>query len=343
MLSNGLWQWCKRIPWAKWRSFSYWPQVLTALLILVIYGGYRFFAYYDTRSNDAYVSANVINMAALVAGPIRQIYVLDNQPVKKGDKLIEIDPRPYHYAMNRAEAKYELAKIAYDNDKLTIEIAEEKLKQTQSILALSQDHFKRYNRLTRQGAIPEIQLINLEAKLKEQEAAVLSATESLKMARQNFDDNEIKATHAAYQKARYLYEHTLVTAPCDAYVTNFNLRRGQYIKTGEGLFALVEKTQWWIVTRYRETAIRLIKPGDRVKIMIDMYPHKVFHGHVESIGWGINRVDAGSVAPSTLVYLEATEDWIKIAQRFPVRISIDDLSAEYPLRIGASATTITYR
>lgn len=140
-----------------------------------------------------------------------------------------------------------------------------------------------------------------------------------------------------------MYEHTTVLAPADGYITNFNLRRGQYIKIGEGLFTLIETSRWWVVTRYRETAIRLIKPGDKARITIDMYPGKVFHGHVQSIGWGINRVQAGDVAPSTLPYLEATEDWIKIAQRFPVRIYIDDLSAEYPLRIGASAKTLTYR
>ena len=122
-----------------------------------------------------------------------------------------------------------------------------------------------------------------------------------------------------------------------------NVRRGQYIKTGEGLFALVETKHWWVVTRYRETAIRLIKPGDKAKITLDMYPGKTFHGHVKSIGWGINRVQSGDVVQSTLAYLEATEDWIKIAQRFPVRIFFDDLSPEYPLRIGASAVTTTYR
>ena len=104
----------------------------------------------------------------------------------------------------------------------------------------------------------------------------------------------------------------------------------------------METKKWWVVTRYRETSIRLIKPGDKATITIDMYPGKVFHGHVGSIGWGINRVQTGSVAPSTLVYLEATEDWIRIAQRFPVRIYIDDVSDEYPLRIGASAETVTY-
>jgi membrane fusion protein, multidrug efflux system len=251
-------------------AFNYWPQLITVLIICAAYIGYRYFAYYDTRSNDAYISANIINMASLVKGPISKIYIKENQSVKKGDKLIEIDPSLYYYAMQKAKADYNIA-------------------------------------------------------------------------RQHLDDNEILSALAIYNQANYLYEHTTIFAPADGFITNFNLRRGQYIKTGEGLFALVETSRWWVVTRYRETAIRLIKPGDKAKITIDMYPGKVFHGHVKSIGWGINRVQSGSVAPSTLEYMEATENWIKIAQRFPVRIYIDDVSPDYPLRIGASATTTTYR
>lgn len=324
-------------------SFRYWPQLITLIVIGIVYGGYRYFAYYDTRSNDAYVSANIINMAALVEGPVSKIHIKDNQWVKKGDKLIEIDPRPYLYAMQKAKAAYNMAKLNYENDKLSIAIAQEKVSQSQSILALSRDHYTRYRNLQKNGALQEIQLINIEAKIKEQEALVISAAQSLKITQQNLDDNQMKAALASYKQACYLYQHTTIKAPSNGYVTNFNLRQGQYIKMGEGLFALVETNCWWIVTRYRETSIRLIKVGDKAKITMDMYPGKVFHGHVSSIGWGINRVESGSVAPSTLAYLEATEDWIKIAQRFPVRIDIDDVSPDYPLRIGASATTTTYR
>ncbi|KTD53108.1 hemolysin D [Legionella quinlivanii] len=323
-------------------AFQYWPHVITISLIVLAVTGYRYFAYYDTRSNDAYVSANVINMAALVSGPISEIYVVENQKVKKGDKLITIDPRPYLYALNKAKAQYNMAKIRYANEKLGIQVAEEELRQSKSMLALSQDHLSRYQKLQKQGDLAEIQLINTEAKISEQQAIVLAAMQKLRIAQQNFDNSEIKAALAEVHKAQYLYDHTTIVAPTDGYITNFNLRRGQYIHTGEGLFALVDTSYWWIVTRYRETAIRLIKPGDKATIYLDMYPGKTFHGHVESIGWGINRVQSGQVAPSTLAYLEATEDWIKIAQRFPVRIVIDDVSKEYPLRIGASATTITY-
>jgi len=324
-------------------NFQYWPHVITLLIVVGALVGYRYFAYYDTRSNDAYVSANVINIASLVSGPVSALYVLDNQPVKKGDKLIQIDSRPYLYALNKAKANLAIAQTSYQNKKLAIQIAEEKISQSLSMLNLSKDHLLRYQRLQNEGALPEIRLINVEARLQEQQAALSAANQELKMAQQDFDDNEVRAAEAMLHKAQYLYDHTLVVAPANGYITNFNLRTGQYVKTGEGLFALIETDFWWIVTRYRETAIRLIKPGDKAKIMLDMYPGKTFHGHVESIGWGINRVQSGSVAPSTLAYLEATEDWIKIAQRFPVRIVIDDLSPDYPLRIGASATTITYQ
>lgn len=324
-------------------EFKYWPQIMVVILLLAAYGSYRYFAYYDTRSNDAYVSANVINMAPIVSGPVTRLYIKENQQVKKGDKLIEIDALPYAYSVQQAKAKLNIAKLNYENDRLAVIKAEQHLKQSQIKLSLSQDHYNRYFKLQVKGDMAKITLVNLTDKIKEQESAIIEAEQELKIAQTNLDDNEILAAQAELDQANYLLNHTTIIAPEDGYITNFNLRVGQYIQTGQGLFALVETRQWWVVTRYRETAIRLIKPGDKAEIMIDMYPGKVFHGHVNSVGWGINRVQTGSVAPSTLVYLEATEDWIRIAQRFPVRIYIDDLSDEYPMRIGASATTITYR
>ncbi|WP_392536863.1 efflux RND transporter periplasmic adaptor subunit [Legionella sp. 227] len=324
-------------------EFKYWPQIAVLGLLFAGYVAYRYFAYYDTRSNDAYVSANMVNIASLVSGPVTHIYVKENQKVKKGDKLIEIDPLPYTYAVQQAKAKLNIAKLNYENEKANVIKAEQRLKATQIQLNLSQDHYERYSKLQSKGDMAKITLINLADKMKEQVAAIKEAEEQLRIAQTNLDDNEILAAQAELAQANYLLDHTTLVAPDDGYITNFNLRVGQYIKVGEGLFAFIETKQWWVVTRYRETAIRLIQPGDKAKIMIDMYPGKVFHGHVDSIGWGINRVQSGNVAPSTLVYLEATEDWIRIAQRFPVRIYIDDLTDEYPMRIGANATTITYR
>jgi membrane fusion protein (multidrug efflux system) len=324
-------------------EFKYWPQIGVVFLLLAGYAAYRYFAYYDTRSNDAYVSAHVVNIAAIVTGPVVALHIKENQQVKKGTKLIEIDPLPYVYAVQQAKAKWRIAKLNYENDKLAITKAEQQLQQNKIMLSLSQDHYKRYATLQAKGDLATIDLINLSDKMKEQEAAINVAEQELKIAQTNFDDSAIIAAKAELDNAIYLLDHTTLIAPEDGYITNFNVRVGQYINAGVGLFALVETKQWWVVTRYRETALRLIKPGDKADVTIDMYPGKVFHGHVKSIGWGINRVQTGNVAPSTLMYLEATEDWIRIAQRFPVRIYIDDVSDEYPLRIGSSAETVTYR
>lgn len=206
--------------WFRLSQFKYWPQTLVLLLLAAGYGCYRYFAYYDTHSSDAYVTANIVNIAPQVTGPVTAVYVKDNQKVGAGEKLFAIEPQPFTHAVEQARAKR---------------------------------------------------------------------------------------------------------------------------NASDALFALIESKKWWIETRYRETAIRLIKPGDKALIKIDMYPGKTFHGHVASIGWGINRVQAGNVASSSLVYLQPTEDWIQIAQRFPVQIEIDDASDEYPLRVGASAATTTYR
>lgn len=327
----------------KVTEFKYWPQVGVCILLIVSYAAYRYFAYYNTRSDDAYVSAHVVNIAALVSGPVIALHVKENQKVKKGEKLIEVDPLPYIYAVQQAKARLTIAKLNYENARLSVDKAQQILKQNQVNLSLTQDHYRRYAQLKAKGDIPLITLVNLTDKIKEQEAAIIVAEEELKIAQTNYDDSQVLGAQAELNQANYLMNHTTLIAPEDGYITNFNVRVGQYIETGQGLFALVETKRWWVLTRYRETAIRLIKPGDKARITIDMYPGKVFHGHVGSIGWGINRVQTGSVAPSTLVYLEATEDWIRIAQRFPVRIYIDDVSDEYPLRIGASAETVTYR
>ena len=98
-------------------EFNYWPHLATVVIVCIALIAYRYFAYYDTRSSDSYVSANVINVAPLVSGPISKIYIGDNQNVTKGQKLLEIDPRPYEYAMQKAKAALNIANLNYKNDK----------------------------------------------------------------------------------------------------------------------------------------------------------------------------------------------------------------------------------
>lgn len=326
--------------WFKLSQFKYWPQTLVLLLLATGYGCYRYFAYYDTHSSDAYVSAHIVNIAPQVTGPVTAAYVKDNQKVDAGEKLFAIEPRPFTYALQQARAKRNAVALYYKQQQSALLQAKQQLKQLQTTHSLTH---QRYLELTRKKNGNHAVLQQLAAQLKHDDGAITKAMYEVTKAQDMVDDNELLAAQAAFQQAEYQLKHTVIYAPEAGYVSNVTLRQGQYVKAGEPLFALIESKQWWIETRYRETAIRLIKPGDKALIKIDMYPGKTFHGHVTSIGWGINRVQAGNLASSSLVYLQPTEDWIQIAQRFPVQIEIDDASEEYPLRVGASAATTTYR
>lgn len=211
---------------SAWRGFAlkYWPQAAVVAMILAGFGAYRYFAYYDTYSNDAYVSAHVVNMAAIVSGPVTVVYVHENQRLHKGDKLITIDPLPYQYRVQQAKSQLNTAKLTYENEKLAIVKAEQILKQKQIKLSLSQDHFKRYQVLQAKGDEAKIILVNLADKMKEQEADIAVAQQQLKIAQTSLDDNAIIAAQAALDEANYLLAHTTLIAPEDGYITNFNIR-----------------------------------------------------------------------------------------------------------------------
>lgn len=293
-------------------DFKYWPQIVMLSIIALAFITYYYYAYYNTRTTDAFIAAQVVNISPLVSGPVTKVYVKDNQHVKKGDKLLEIDVRPYEYALQKAQADLNQALVNRESDKISTLLQEQRSEHGKSA----------------QGAHQTENIVQVEHQLKSTQQTIL--------------DNRIAAAQAMLAEANYLYSNTTVLAPADGYVSNVQIHEGEYVQQGQGVFALIETKKWWVFSRYRETAIRLIKPGDKATITLLMYPGKVFHGHVESISWGINREEGRAVASSTLTNLQPTENWVKIAHRFPVRITIDDVSPQYPLRVGASATTTTY-
>ncbi|MAZ40171.1 MAG: secretion protein HlyD [Legionellales bacterium] len=321
------------------RKFIY-RLIIIALIILGV-GIYFFLSSFFAYSRDAFLYANVGNINAQVSGPITQLYIRkNNQYVKKGQELIDIDKRPYQYAYQQAQARLTQAKINYKNLAISINTLKDQLSRKQAAAALIADHLMRYQALYQQGDAPQIKVADLQY----QQAEVLASLEKIKkeiiIAQQKYNKSGIYEAQAALNQAKYNLNHTIIYAPFSGYVTNFYARVGDHVRKGQGLFALVDNSEWWVITRYRETVLRHIKVGQKVTVWIDMYPGKKFHGEVESIGWGINRFQASSnVRESTLAYLEPTEYWIRIAQRFPVRIRITDLNQNIPLRVGANART----
>ena len=151
--------------------------------------------------------------------------------------------------------------------------------------------------------------------------------------------DKLNAAKLSLQIAEQHLQQTVVKAKISGYLSNMQLQVGSYIKAGQALFALINPQSWVCIARFRETVLAQLHIGDKVTVKLAMYPGYHLQGEITSIGWGINREQSsGDAAPSSLPYLKATEDWVRISQRFPVRIRLLNIDNHYPLRLGASAS-----
>jgi multidrug resistance efflux pump len=250
-------------------------------------------------TRDGHVRAQVIKITPRVGGPIIALPVEDNQAVAKGDLLFKIDPRTYELAVEQAEAKLKQA------------IASERVKQDQA---------KRARDLSRKdrGAISEQALVRKENDL-------LVALANVDVAEANL--------HAA----RLDLEFTEVRAPVDGYVTNLLLRYGSQTVANQPALALIDTSSFWVHGFFKETQIENIKPDNKVVVKLMTWPNAPLEGVVESIGWGIAQQD-GAPAADLLPSINPSFDWIRLAQRIPVRIRLTHVPDEVELRVGTTAS-----
>ena len=245
-------------------------------------------------TRDGQVRANVVGIAPRVSGPIVQVAVRDNQQVKKGDLLFEIDPADF-------QAQLDLATGQVHN-------AEANLKQQRQNLDRQTDLYK-----TRVNALEDLQ--NAQDSFAAAEAQLAAARASMKLAALNLS-------------------YTKVLAPVDGYVTNMNTSPGTYVTAGSQLMALVDTDSFWVAGYFKETQLPHIALGQKVKLTFMGYPNQPFAGVVHSIGWGTYVQDgSGSVSTGLLPTISQTIDWVRLPQRFAVRIHVVG-RPPVPLRIG---------
>jgi len=260
-----------------------WATLLSALVLTVIV--YWFYEHYP-RTDDASVTANVVGIAPRVSGPINKIAVTDNQLVKAGDLLFQIDPTPYQDAMDRAAAQ----KI-----------------QTQALL----------NRL--------IALLPSNATTKEQVDEAVASD---------------KSAASALSTARYDLEGCSVVAPFDGYITNLNISNGAYAHAAGEVITMVDVRNWYVIANFRESALQHIEPGMSADVFLMTKPNVKYHGVVQGVGWGVVPEEAPQL--SGLPDVKRELNWVRLAQRFPVRIRLDVAPADDAVRIGVSAiVTVT--
>ena len=323
-------------------------------------------------TRDGQVWANVIQIAPRVSGPIVDLPIKDNQFVEAGDVLFQIDPRTYQAALEQAKAELDetsnqfaslseqvlAAAAAVEASRHSVTQASSGIKETESDLARDRAEYQRQQEMlprkaTSQKAYQQAkasyqvtvqQRRTAQAGLGQAKANLAQAQANLAEAKANLGavDNEnpqIRAAKAAFQQAELNLEFTTVVAPVDGYVTNLLLRLGSQMVANQPQLALVDANSYWIDGYFRENYIDRVKPGDRVVATLMSYRDKPVIGRVESIAWGIAQQD-GSTGFQLLPSISPTFEWIRLAQRLPVRVRITEVPEGVVLRVGTTCSVL---
>ena len=280
-------------------------KLLVTLGILAVAGyfGYnRFEAYIENPwTRDGQVRTQVIQVTPRVNGMVVKIHVVDNQKVKTGDLLFEIDPSQYQVKVDQAKARLQRTLEAAKGTKIEYERVT-----------------KIYNR--DKGAVSQKDLVRNQTNYYKSLADIDSSRESLNTANLNLS-------------------YTKVYAEVDGYVSNINFQIGSQASANKPILALVDENAYWVFGFFREDAIPEVEVGDTAKVTLLAYPDTALTGKVESIAWGIAHSD-GNPGNNLLPSVKPVFQWIRLAQRIPVRIKLDKLPENVKLRFGLTASVM---
>lgn len=300
--------------------------------------------YRHPRTDDAAVRANVVGIAPHVGGPIVELPIVDNQPVRAGDVLFTIDARPYEARLAGARAALALAEADLGAQRDAVAAADAEVSRRTAEEGYAGDYLRRVEPLLGRGFVTADRVEEARTKLRtataNRESANQERARAEKLLAQMGDLNaHVEAAKAAVRSAELDVQYCRVVAPFDGYVTNLNIAVGEYAREGQQVFALVDGREWWVIANFRETYMSHIRPGMPADVFLIAYPRRHFRGVVQGIGWAIQSEDvSGGIVPA----VAPTLNWVRLAQRFPVRIRLEPSDPAHPYRMGATAVVTVH-
>ncbi|MVV46991.1 HlyD family secretion protein [Pseudomonas sp. PB120] len=315
---------------------------LFALLpIALLLGGYIYVTGGQIISTDnAYIQADHVGVSTDVSGLVASVDVKDNQRVVKGQVLFTLKPEPFQIALASAQAQLGNVRNQILNLKANYNQALAEIDQAQIDLAYYQTSFQRQQTLLSVSAVSKTNFDDAKHALDStrQKIAVAKASAQMVLAQLggNIDtpvekQSSFLQAQAAVDEAQRNLNNSVVRASFDGVVTNVDsLQVGSYLQPPQSGISLVSADHLWVAASPKETELTHLQPGQPVKISVDSYPGVEWHGTVESIS------PASGSSFSLLPAQNTTGNWVKVVQRIPVRISIDDADQKPPLRTGMS-------
>jgi membrane fusion protein (multidrug efflux system) len=319
-----------------------------AMLLAATLGGsyvYLDYAKHFQSTDDAFIAARQTALAPKVSGYLTAVPVTDNEHVATGDVIARIDDRDYRIALEQAQAQVAAAQASIDNIDAQLQVQqaqisanEAQVDQAQAALVFAQQQAPRYQHLAQTGfgTVQNDQQWNSQQ--HQQEAALRSAQATLKLsqrqiealkAQRNSALANLAQAQAQREQAELNLSYTTVTAAQPGRVVNLGAAVGQFAQPGTNL-TMFEPDQIWVTANFKEIQLDHMRPGQPVTLQIDAYPERAIRGHVDSVQPG------SGTAFSLLPAQNATGNYVKIVQRVPVKIVMDDAPSDVALGPGMS-------
>jgi multidrug efflux system membrane fusion protein len=301
------------------------------------------------RTDDAVSRANIIGIAPRVSGPIIKINVTDNQFVKGGDLLFEIDPADFQLNVDRAKSsldaldqQIETAKSQDAQLKFQVKAAEAAVRQATAERDQAADTLRRLEPLLPKGYATKEQVDEARTKVASLDAQVAQANEKLNQATVAVSSlATLRAQRpgavAALGTAQLELSYTRIYAPYDGQVVGLNISEGFYAHAGVEVFAFLDSRKWYVLANFRERELQNIRPGMRAEIYLLSNPDQRFQGIVQGISPAVQSQE-DNVEVKGLPFVKRNLNWVRIAQRFPVRIEIENPDPKI-FRMGTTAVT----
>jgi multidrug efflux system membrane fusion protein len=314
--------------------------VLTTLLVASWVRGHP-------SSSDASIDADVVHVAAAVGGRIIEIRVRENSAVHRGDVLFQIDSLPYQLVVSQTQADLAVAEAQLDTQRKYVStqranatVARDQAANAKANYELATRTAERLRPLTAKGYVPNQQLDQADVTARDaatrlqqaqvQQLAAVAAIDTVQAG-----ESLVAARQAALALAKRNLEDTTVRATHDGLIVGLTVSSGEFVAPGQSLFTLIDTEEWYASANLRETDLGAVHAGDCATVYSMIDRRLAIRGVVDSIGWGVLDQDRISL-PRSVPYVERSLNWVRVAQRFPVRIRLENPPAQV-MRLGASA------
>lgn len=324
---------------------KFWTRT-TLIVLIALFVGHILSDKYVPYTSNARVEAYVVPLAAEVAGVLSKVHVTNNQFVKEGDKLVEIDSAKYELAVRQAQADLQTATQSSDADTASVTTAQARVTEAEANLLNAQVKGERIIKLAEQGAASKSRADDAKSRITSSEAKLASARSELEKAKSNLggtgeNNAKIKQALVNLERAQLDLHRAVVRAPSDGIITNFTVDVGHFANTGAPIMTFISIKDVWIQADMRENSLANIDVGDKVDIVLDAAPGKVFSGSIRSVGWGVSDDTKNQMGGLTTV--SATKGWLRQPQNFPVIVDFENMEESKGFkRAGGQANVIVY-